>query len=49
MSSRQTPRPETPPKSGNAPPPPPKAQVVQLGVKFFGVPVANTVTEADRK
>ena len=31
--------------SQREPPPPPKAQFIQVGVKFPGVPVANTVSE----
>jgi hypothetical protein len=45
MSNRPV-KSETPPKRPSAqrqPPPPPKPQFVQVGVKFPGVPVANTV------
>lgn len=31
--------------SQREPPPPPKPQFIQVGVKFPGVPVANTVSE----
>jgi len=44
-------QPKAPPKMAAPPqpPPPPKPQVLQLGLKFLGVPVANTVAGADRK
>lgn len=47
--SQPKPKLNAPPKLAAAPPPPPKPQVLQLGLKFPGVPVANTVREADRK
>jgi len=46
--SHPRPKLSEPPKAGAAPPPP-KPQILQLGLKFPGVPVANTVPEADRK
>ena len=37
------------PSLAASPPPPPPPQVLKLGLKFLGVPVANTVSDADRK
>ena len=48
--SQPKPKPhETPVAASPPPPPPPPPQVLQLGLKFLGVPVANTVSGADRK
>lgn len=46
MSNRPAKSTTPPPQRPSAqrqPPPPPKPQVLQVGVKFPGVPVANTV------